>query len=167
VLLTNLLTDLPEMAISTDRVDPDWIARPRRWDVRFIRNFMLVFGPLSSVFDYCTFGVLLFLLRAGPDEFRAGWFVESVVSASLVVLVIRTRGAFFRSRPGAPLVVATLAVVALAVAIPATALAPLLGFVPLPASFVPALAVIVALYVASAELAKRAFYRGEPGPRGS
>ncbi len=159
ILLMNLLTDVPEMAIATDHVDPEWIARPRRWDVAFIRRFMLVFGSLSSLFDYCTFGALLFLLGAGTAEFRTGWFVESVLSASLIVLVIRTRGPFFRARPGRALVRATLAVAALTLALPFTRLAPLLGFVPLPASFVPVLGAILLAYVASAEGVKRVFYR--------
>ena len=82
VLLTNLLTDLPEMTIATDRVDPEMVARPRRWDIGFIRRFMIVFGAVSSVFDFLTFGVLLRLLGAAPAQFRTGWFVESVVSAA-------------------------------------------------------------------------------------
>ena len=101
ILLTNLMTDFPEMTIATDSVDPEMVERPRRWDIRFIRNFMLVFGLVSSVFDYLTFGVLLLRpARQHRQQFRTGWFVESVVSASLIVLVIRTRRPFFRSRPG-------------------------------------------------------------------
>ena len=100
ILLTNLLTDFPEMAIATDNVDKELVESPRRWNMRFIRNFMMTFGLLSSLFDYLTFGVLLFILHASPEEFRTGWFAESVVSASLVVLVVRTRGPFFKSRPG-------------------------------------------------------------------
>ena len=99
VLLTNLMTDFPEMTIASDNVDPEMVAVPRRWDIRFIRRFMLVFGLLSSVFDYATFGVLLLVLHASPAEFRTGWFIESVASASLVVLVIRTRRPLFRSAP--------------------------------------------------------------------
>src|SRR5574342_1035575 len=91
ILLTNLLTDVPELTIGTDRVDAQWIERPHRWSVRFIRTFMLTFGALSSVFDYLTFGVLLWLMHSGEAEFRTGWFLESVISATLVVLVVRTR----------------------------------------------------------------------------
>ncbi|MCW5892986.1 MAG: magnesium-translocating P-type ATPase [bacterium] len=158
ILLTNLLTDLPEMAIATDRVDDEWVAHPRRFDVTFIRDFMIVFGVLSSVFDYLTFAVLLFVLDAGPEEFRTGWFVESVLSATLIVLVIRTRRAAWRSPPGRALTVATVGVGMVTVAIPWTPLAAPLGLVPLPASFFPALAVVVALYVGSAEIAKRRFW---------
>jgi len=157
------LTDLPELTISSDRVDADWIERPRRWDIGFIRRFMLTFGLVSSVFDYLTFGVLLWLLHAGPAEFRTGWFVESVVSATLVVLVVRTRGSFLRSRPGRALLSTTLAVAALTLAIPYTPLGTAFGFVPLPPLFLGLMGVIVLSYVASAELAKHWFYRSVHG----
>jgi Mg2+-importing ATPase len=91
ILLTNLLTDLQEMTIATDCVDPELVERPRRWNIRFIRKFMLVFGLLSSIFDFLTFGALLFILRANPEQFRTGWFQESVISAAMIVLVIRSR----------------------------------------------------------------------------
>jgi Mg2+-importing ATPase len=158
ILLTNLLTDLPEMAIATDRVDDEWVSHPRRFDVAFIRDFMIVFGVLSSVFDYLTFGVLLFVLDAGPDEFRTGWFVESVLSATLIVLVIRTRRAAWKSPPGRALTIATVGVGIVTLAIPWSPLAAPLGLVPLPASFFPALAAVVLLYVAAAEYAKRRFW---------
>ena len=106
ILLTNLMTDFPEMTIATDRVDAEMVETPRRWDTRFIRNFMMTFGLVSSVFDYATFGVL-HLLGATAQQFRTGWFLESVVSASLVVLVVRTRRPFFMSRPSRPLALAT------------------------------------------------------------
>lgn len=159
VLLTNLLTDLPEMTIASDAVDPDMIARPRRWDIRFIRNFMLVFGPLSSVFDCLTFVVLLHFLKAPEALFQTGWFVESVVSAALIVLVVRTRRTILTSRPGRLLLLATLAVAGATVWLPFGPLAGLFGFVPLPFAFLPALVGIVVLYVLGAELAKRWFYR--------
>jgi P-type Mg2+ transporter len=165
ILLTNLLTDFPEMTIATDRVDPQLVSRPRRWDIGFIRNFMLVFGPVSSVFDYLTFAVLMLVLNANTQQFRTGWFTESVVSAALIVLVIRTRRPFFRSRPSTQLMVATAAVVIGAVGLPYTPLAGLLGFTPLPLYFLPILAFIVVLYVGTAELAKAIFYRMiEPQP---
>ena len=99
ILLTNLLTDFPEMTIATDRVDDEMVDYPRRWDIKAIRKFMMTFGMVSSVFDYLTFGALLFLLHATPEQFRTGWFLESVISASLIVLVIRSRKPFFKSRP--------------------------------------------------------------------
>jgi Mg2+-importing ATPase len=167
ILLTNLLTDLPEMTIATDRVDADWIDRPRRWDVRFIRGYMVSFGLLSSVFDFLTFGVLVLLLHASPELFRSGWFVESVVSATLIVLVIRTRGPFSRSRPSLPLTVSTLLVAALAVATPYTPIGPVLGFVPLPPVFLGLMGLLVVGYLGSAELLKRRFFRRHEGTAGS
>jgi len=86
------------MTIATDSVDRELVEKPRRWNIQFIRNFMLTFGILSSVFDYLTFGVLLLILHASTDQFRTGWFIESVISASITVLVIRTRRPFFRSK---------------------------------------------------------------------
>jgi len=159
ILLTNLLTDFPEMAIAADSVDEEWVKKPRRWDVKFIRHFMLTFGLLSSVFDYLTFGALLFLLRASTTQFRSGWFAESVISASLVVLVIRTRRPFFRSRPGKMLLLATLLIVGVTLILPLTPLGRLLGFSPLPAPFLLLLGVIVMLYLVGAEIAKAGFYR--------
>ena len=99
ILLTNLLTDFPEMTIATDRVDNEMVDYPRRWDIKAIRKFMMTFGLVSSVFDYLTFGALLLILHATQDQFRTGWFLESVISASLIVLVIRSRKPFFKSRP--------------------------------------------------------------------
>jgi len=159
ILLTNLMTDFPEMTIATDSVDPEMVERPRRWDVRFIRNFMMVFGLVSSVFDYLTFCVLLLLLHATPAQFRTGWFLESVISASLIVLVIRTRRPCFRSRPGLHLLIATSLVVAATLVLPYTPLAGILGFTPMHWPFIGALVGILALYIVAAEFAKRAFYK--------
>jgi Mg2+-importing ATPase len=161
ILLTNLLTDLPEMTIATDSVDAESIEQPRRWDIHFIRRFMVVFGIVSSLFDYLTFGVLLYVLHATPAQFRTGWFMESVVSASLIVLVVRTRKPFFKSRPGKYLLLATLLVVALTLVLPLTPVARVFEFTLLPLKFVPILAIIVALYVFFAELTKAWFYKRE------
>lgn len=158
ILLTNLLTDIPEMTIATDRVDHELIDRPRRWNIAFIRKFMLTFGLVSSVFDYLTFGALLLILNASPEQFRTGWFVESVISASAIVLVIRTRRPFFASRPGPPLVLATLAVAVVTLLLPLLPIAAPLGLIPMPASFLFLLAAILAGYVLTAELVKRHFY---------
>jgi len=158
ILLTNLLTDLPEMTIATDRVDAEMTLRPRRWDIAFIRRFMLTFGLLSSVFDYLTFGVLIWMLKATPEQFRTGWFLESVISASLIVLVVRSRRPFFKSPPSPALLATTLAVVVMTLLIPLTPLAGLFGFSPLPVSYLLVMGLIVFLYIASAEWVKRAFY---------
>jgi Mg2+-importing ATPase len=159
ILLTNLLTDIPEMTIAGDRVDEELIDRPRRWNIAFIRKFMLTFGLVSSIFDYLTFGVLLLVFQAGVEEFRTGWFVESVISASVIVLVVRSRRPFTQSRPSRGLLVATLAVVGLTLLLPYTPLSGPLGFVPLPPLFLAALLCIVAGYVIAAEVAKKVFYR--------
>jgi Mg2+-importing ATPase len=159
VLLTNLLTDLPEMTISGDSVDPELVESPRRWSIDFIRKFMLVFGLLSSLFDYLTFGALLFFLHASVDQFRTGWFVESVVSASLVVLVIRTKRPFFRSAPSKYLLAVTLLVAFAAFLIPYTPLSELFGFTPLPSRYILMVMAIVSAYVLLAEVVKKSFYR--------
>jgi Mg2+-importing ATPase len=158
ILLTNLLTDIPEMTIATDRVDPELIDQPRRWDIAFIRKFMLTFGLVSSVFDYLTFGVLLLILHASPGQFRTGWFVESVISASAIVLVIRTRRPFFTSRPGRYLAWTTLAIAAVTLLIPLLPIAGPFGLTPLPPLFLVWLATILLGYVITAELVKRRFY---------
>jgi Mg2+-importing ATPase len=159
ILLTNLLTDFPEMTIATDRVDAAAIEKPRRWDIKFIQRFMLIFGLLSSVFDYLTFGVLLYFMKAGEKVFQTGWFIESVVSASLIVLVVRTRLPFLKSPPGKYLAIATALIVVVVIGLPFTPLAPLLGFVPMPLSFYGWMVLIVAAYIGSAEAAKQWFYR--------
>ncbi|QLE42871.1 magnesium-translocating P-type ATPase [Nostoc sp. C052] len=158
ILLTNLLTDFPELTIATDRVDKELVNKPRRMDIKFIRNFMIVFGLLSSIFDYLTFGALLLLLHAQPQQFRTGWFLESVISASLVVLVVRTRQSILNSKPGKYLLAATLATIGVTIIIPWTPLATLLGFQPLPLNFVLVLGAIVLFYVTAAENVKRVFY---------
>ncbi|MDD2725184.1 MAG: HAD-IC family P-type ATPase [Methylovulum sp.] len=158
ILLTNLLTDLPEMTIASDNIDEEMVSQPRRWDIHFIRKFMITFGIVSSIFDYMTFGLLLWL-DVPVEQFRTGWFLESVVSAALIVFVVRSRKPFFKSKPGKYLLLATLTVVALTVALPYTPLAELVGFQPLPLKLVGLLGVIVASYIATAELAKHIFYR--------
>ncbi|ARV57964.1 magnesium-translocating P-type ATPase [Nostocales cyanobacterium HT-58-2] len=159
ILLTNLMTDFPEMTIATDRVDQEMVKQPHRWDIKFIRNFMIVFGMLSSVFDYLTFCILLLILHSTPNQFRTGWFMESVISASMIVLVIRTRQPFFQSKPGKYLLIATITIGIVTLLLPFTPLAKLFGFQPLPISFILALGVIVALYITAAEKVKQKFYR--------
>ena len=159
ILLTNLMTDFPEMTIATDRVDSEMVDHPRRWDIRAIRKFMFVFGLLSSVFDYLTFGVLLFILHATQDQFRTGWFLESVISASLVVLVIRSRKPFFKSRPATYLLMTTLLTVIVTMVLPFTPLGGIFDFSPLPLSFLLLIAMIVVLYILSAEMVKTVFYK--------
>jgi Mg2+-importing ATPase len=159
ILLNNFLSDVPSMTIATDRVDLEQVDRPRRWDLRFIRNFMLVFGLVSSVFDYLTFGALLYWLRATEREFHTGWFVESLMTELFIVLVIRTRKPFFRSRPGTLLLAATLVVAGTTIFLPYTPLRTLFGFVPLPPLFVLLLLAITGGYLVVSELVKRWFFR--------
>jgi Mg2+-importing ATPase len=159
ILLTNLLTDFPEMTIATDSVDREMVEKPRRSDIQFIRNFMLTFGLLSSVFDYLTFGALLLLLQATTDQFRTAWFLESVISASVTVLVIRTRKPFFRSKPGKYLFIATLLIVGLTLILPFTPLGEVFGFIPLPFSFILFVGSLVGLFMVAAEITKGIFYR--------
>lgn len=161
ILLLNFLTDLPEMTIATDNVDDSMIQRPQRWDVGLIRRFMLIFGTLSSVFDFVTFGALLWLLKANQPQFHTGWLLESVVSATLVVFVLRTRKPALRSKPGKALMVATLLVVLATVTLPYTPLAAPLGLAPLPPLYLLTIVVIVLGYLVSAEFTKRWFYRRE------
>ncbi|PKN89140.1 MAG: magnesium-translocating P-type ATPase [Deltaproteobacteria bacterium HGW-Deltaproteobacteria-1] len=159
ILLTNLMTDFPEMTIATDRTDAEMVSQPKRWNISFIKKFMLTFGLISSIFDYLTFGVLLLILHAQPAQFRTGWFMESVISASIIVLVIRSRRPFFRSRPGNYLLIATMAIVLAALIFPFTPFATIFGFVSLPISFLMILGIIIVLYILTAELAKKIFYQ--------
>jgi len=159
ILLTNLMTDFPEMTIATDRVDSEMVDHPRRWDIKAIRKFMITFGLVSSVFDYLTFGALLLILHATQDQFRTGWFLESVISASLIVLVIRSRKPFFKSRPAKYLLTATLLTVIVTVVLPFTPLGGIFGFSRLPISFLLLLAVIIVLYIVTAEITKMIFYQ--------
>ncbi len=158
ILLTNLLTDFPEMTIASDNVDADMVSQPRRWDIKFIRKFMITFGFVSSLFDFMTFGLLL-SLHVSTEQFRTAWFLESVVSAALIVFVVRSSKPFFSTRPGKYLVAATMSIVAITVALPYTPIAPLIGFEPLPIRLLGMLGAIVMLYISTAEIAKHIFYR--------
>jgi len=160
ILLNNLLYDSSQLAIPTDHVDEEQLRRPSHWDIGFIRRFMLYFGPLSSVFDFLTFAVMLGVFHSGPAQFRSGWFVESLATQTLVIFAIRTRRIpFFRSRPSLPLVLAALAVVVVGALLPATPFAHTLGFQPLPLGFFAALAGMVVAYLALIEAGKKLFYR--------
>ena len=140
-----------------------WIAelvdRPRRWDIRFIGRYMVEFGILSSLFDFLMFGALLGVFRAGPETFRTGWFVESLLTELVVALVMRTQRPFFRSRPGTLLLASTLGLIAVAFAIPYLPFVDAFGFVPLPGAMLATILLITVLYVAATELQKRWFYR--------
>ena len=163
ILLNNFLSDFPAMTIATDRVDPELVERPLRWNLGFIRDFMIVFGGISSAFDFLTFGALLWLLRATPAQFRSGWFVESVLTELLILLVIRTRRAFFRSRPSLALEISTVTVTVLSVALLYLPVNRLFELEPLPLSFLLVLGVITLAYTLASEAAKGWFFRREEG----
>ncbi len=166
ILLNNLLYDGSEMAIPTDNVDEEQLQRPAHWDTGFIRHFMTFFGPISSIFDFATFGIMIWVFNAGPALFRSGWFVESLATQSLIIFAIRTRRVpFFHSTPSTPLAVATFTCVAIGVALPFSPLADVLGFTALPAGFLAVLAAMIIVYFVLIELGKRRFYRVRPpGP---
>jgi len=163
ILLNNLLYDASQMTIPTDSVDEEMLARPSAWDLGFIKSFMLFFGPLSSIFDFATFAILLGPLHAHAAEFRTGWFVESLATQTLVIFVIRTRRhPFWKSRPSTPLLVASLTVPVIGLLIPLLPFAHALGFTRLPASFYPILVGLVLTYLVLVEQAKVLFYRAHP-----
>jgi Mg2+-importing ATPase len=156
ILLNNLIYDASQTAIPTDGIDEEVAAAPARWDMRGIERFMVVFGPVSSVFDYLTFGLLLLVVGSDESAFHTGWFIESLATQVLVIFVIRTwRVPFWRSRPSRALIAAAVAAVALAVTLPLTPLAGPLGFTDLPWTFWIALPCLVALYLAIVEMLKR------------
>lgn len=159
ILLNNLLTDFPEMTIAGDKVDDLSVAQPHKWEIRFLRRFMIIFGLLSSMFDFITFGILLFILKADMITFRTCWFVESVMSATLIVLVMRTRLLFFRSLPGRGMLVATALVLSFVIILPYLPLAGYLGFARLEFRYYGWMWLIVACYVISGEVVKRWFFR--------
>jgi len=159
ILLNNLLSDIPAVGLADDGVDEELVARPERWDIRFIGRFMIVFGLISSLFDVITFGMLRLVFHAGPETFRTTWFVESLLTELLVALVVRTRRPFFRSRPGNVLIATTIGVTVIALALPFAPGASTLGFVHLSGSLLATILGITATYVAATELAKAGFYR--------
>jgi Mg2+-importing ATPase len=158
ILLNNILYDLSEVPIPLDEVDPEELRRPRDWDTNFVRNFMLVIGPISSVFDFLTFYVMLVVLRANEALFQTGWFIESLATQVLVIFVIRTRGNPFTSLPSPVLAATSLTVVAVAMAVPFLGLGGYFGFVPPPAMFFFILLGMVVGYLVMVEQIKKRFY---------
>lgn len=162
ILLNNLLYDAGEMTIPTDNVDDDQLFRPARWDIAFVRRFMLIFGPISSIFDFMTFGMMLWVFQASAALFQSGWFVESLLTQTLIIFAIRTkRVPFFRSRPSWPLTLTSLAIVGIGMALPYTGAGRLFGFVPLPPAFFAILIGMIACYLLLVEAGKWYFF----GPR--
>jgi Mg2+-importing ATPase len=159
ILLNNFLYDLAQITIPTDTVDESFVVRPQRWNIGFIRNFMLVIGPISSAYDFLTFFVLVAVFHAPEALFHTGWFVESLATQTLVLFVIRTAGNPLRSRPSVPLATTTILIVCVALVLPVTPLAGPLGFVPLPGPYFAFLGVATATYLLLVEIVKRRLMR--------
>lgn len=155
ILLNNSLYDLAQVTIPTDRVDESYLQKPERWSVKLIRDFMLYVGPISSLFDFLTFFVLLQVFHANERLFQTGWFVESLATQTLVIFAIRTRSRPWKSRPSLWLTVTTLLVVLIGVLLPYSPLASALGFVPLPAAYLAFVAVATVTYIALVEAVKQ------------
>jgi len=165
ILLNNLLYDVGQLAIPTDEVDPEQVARPSAWDISFVRRFMITFGPVSSLFDFMTFFVMLGVLHANHAEFRSGWFVESLATQTLVIFLIRTkRIPFFRSRPSKAMLITPTACALVGAVLPFTPLAGPLGFTTLPISFFLILLAMILAYLVLVEFAKQRFYAHQPHP---
>jgi Mg2+-importing ATPase len=158
ILLNNFLSDIPAVTIASDNVDQEMVEKPRRWNTKFIRNYMVLFGLVSSIFDFLTFGTLLFLFRSSPDEFRTGWFIESLITELVIALVVRTRHLFFRSRPGKLLLVSTLIFIAITLVLPYLPFISVFGFIPLPAPLMLTMLGLTMLYILATELTKKYFY---------
>ncbi|MDE1770668.1 MAG: magnesium-translocating P-type ATPase [Thaumarchaeota archaeon] len=158
ILLTNLITDFPEMTMSTDNVDKEMVSEPHRFDLRFIKKFMIIFGLINSSADFATFGMLL-ASRVTVDQFRTGWFIENVISAALVVLVVRTRRPMIHGNPSKYLLISTLVSIFAVIVIPFIILGKEFGFVPLPFNILGAILVIVSVYIIIVETVKKIFYK--------
>ena len=166
ILLNNLLYDVSEMTIPTDLVDEEMLRRPAHWDIRSVRRFMILFGPISSLFDFGTFAVMLWVFHASEHLFQTGWFVESLATQTLVVFLIRTRRVpFFSSRPSGPLLLASLAVVLVGAVLPVTPAGRLFDFHPLPLAFFAILGAMVVTYLLLVEGAKVLYFRAQPSGR--
>jgi len=161
ILLNNLLYDVSQIALPSDNVDPELLHRPKRWRIEFIRQFMVIIGPISSIYDFLTFGILLWMFNASTNAalFHTGWFVESLATQTLVVFVIRTAGNPFKSRPSRPLLISVLAVVAVATVLPYTPVGHLLKFTPLPVALIGAIAALAVTYLLLVQAVKSWFYR--------
>jgi Mg2+-importing ATPase len=159
ILANNFLYDVSEIPIPMDSVDREYLERPRHWNMSSIRNFMIMVGLVSSIFDFLTFYVMRHVFHAGERLFHTGWFVESLATQVLVIFVIRTRGNPFRSRPSALLTATSLVVVAAATVLPFTPLGARLGFVPAPGPFYVILAGLVVAYLLMVQAVKTWFYR--------
>ena len=158
ILLNNFLYDVSQLTIPTDNVDASWVARSRKWDTAMIQRFMFGLGPISSLYDFLTFGVMLWIFQAGPELFRAGWFIESLATQTLVIFVIRTAGNPFKSRPSRPLLATVIGGVLAGLVVVVSPLGGLLGFVALPPLFFVVLVLMIVTYLGLVQVLKRRFY---------
>jgi Mg2+-importing ATPase len=154
ILLNNFLYDLSQVTIPSDNVDPAYIRKPQHWDISVIRNFMVVIGPISSLYDFLTFFILISVFHATKAQFHSGWFVESLATQTLVIFVIRTPGAPWSNRPSLPLAATTILIVLLGLILPNSPLAASLGFVPLPPLFFFFLAAATVTYLVLVQIVK-------------
>ena len=160
ILLNNLLYDISESSIPTDNVDESYTKSPKKWDIEFIKKFILIFGPISSVFDILTFCILLFIFNADASLFQTAWFIESICTQTLIIFAIRTRVVpFYKSKPSIPLIVSTLSIVTIACLLPFTVIGSIFGFVQPPVSFFAVLVGLVIGYLILVELTKKWFYK--------
>ena len=169
ILLNNLIYNVSEIAIPFDNVDPETVVKPLKWDIKLIERFMLVFGPVSSVFDFITFYAMLAFFHAGEVLFQTGWFIESMVTQTLVVFCIRTRRLFFRSKPGGFLTVMNIGAIAVAIVLPFLpwGVGAWFGFVAPPPMFFVFLVIATLAYLGLVEISKLLFYRFTSGTRPS
>ena len=160
ILFMNLLYDTANMTLPTDNVDDEYVMKPKKWDMNFVRKYTLFFGPFSSLYDFLTYGIMLFIFAASPSLFQSGWFVESFATEILVIFVIRTRKTpFYKSRPGKWLTVLTLSCLAIGVIVPFTPLGEFLGFTPLPPTYWLLLVLMVVTYLLLVDAGKVFFYK--------
>ena len=159
ILLTNLMTDFPSLQIASDSVDDDWLKRPIKWDMKFIKKFMVLFGIISSVFDYLTFAVLLYIFNANEELFHTGWMLESIISAMVVMIIVRTARPVFSSRPSNRLLIAIVGVAAALLAIIYSPINIYLGLINLPVKVLLALLGVSSIYAFTAEILKKSFYK--------
>src|SRR5258706_1398039 len=158
ILLNNFFSDIPSPPPAPAKVDAEWVEKPRRWNTKFIRDYMILFGLVSSIFDFLTFGILLLIFHASAKEFRTGWFIESLLTELVIALVVRTRHLFFRSRPANLLLVSTVIIVAITFTLPSLPFDSIFGFIPLPAPLMLAMVGLIVLYMITTEIAKKYFY---------
>jgi Mg2+-importing ATPase len=155
ILLNNFLSDLPAISIASDNVDREFLAKPRRWDMKYIKRFMVVFGLQSSLFDFATFGLLLYVYHTSAAEFRTAWFMESLLTEILILLIIRTRGSFFKSKPSKYLLIASSLTFSASFVIPYLPIAKVFGLYPLPLNLFLGILFIILVYILMAEISKR------------